>query len=199
MAIYQVEMQDGVANILHPLTEAVLVYRPDSTTVQAALVAIEGNLTTISAKVDGRVRAIVFDDQSDLDTWMLTPANVSGLNIGDVVFLREPTDPDLWWDGTEWLELGGDVVDLTGLELEITAGTTAQYWRGDKSWQNLEAAVLATKLIAPTLTNSAIAAGDSLQVATGKLQAQIDDTSKNLLGAALGTAVKIDVFFRTIT
>ena len=32
---------------------------------------------------------------------------------------------------------------LSGKEPTITAGTTAQYWRGDKSWQTLPAAGIA--------------------------------------------------------
>ena len=35
-----------------------------------------------------------------------------------------------------FIELGG-VTDISGKEPTITAGTTSQYWRGDKSWQTL--------------------------------------------------------------
>ena len=199
MAVYQVEMQDGAANILHPMTEALLVVRPDSTTVQAALVSIESSITTLTTKVDGRVSSYVFDDKADLDTWLGVSTNTDKLNVGDVFFLRDTGVPDYWWDGTDALELEGEAMDVSGLEPEITAGTNAQYWRGDKSWQNLAAAVLATEITAPTLTNAAIATGDSIQVVAGKLQAQIDNESQNLLGAALATADKINVFYRIIT
>ena len=75
---------------------------------------------------------------------------------------------------------------LATKEPTLAAGTTAQYYRGDKSWQTLNTLnvpeltnlyftndrVLTATISAPTLTNSAIAAADTVQVALGKLQAQ---------------------------
>lgn len=59
-------------------------------------------------------------------------------------------------------------------EASISAGTTAQFWRGDKSWTDFATTVRATVLTGlSTATNSAIAAADSVLVAFGKLQAQI--------------------------
>lgn len=56
----------------------------------------------------------------------------------------------------------------------IAAGTTAQFWRGDKTWQALGAAVLSVVLTGlSTATSTAVVASDSLLVAIGKLQAQI--------------------------
>jgi formylglycine-generating enzyme required for sulfatase activity len=77
----------------------------------------------------------------------------------------------------------------------ITAGSTAQYYRGDKTFVTLDssvvpentnlyftnARVLATPITAPTLTNSTIATSDSVQIALGKLQAQFN----NILSLAL--------------
>ena len=61
-----------------------------------------------------------------------------------------------------------------GGEPVITPGTTAQYWRGDKSWQDLAAAVRAVVLTGlSTATSTAIVAADTILVALGKLQAQI--------------------------
>lgn len=36
----------------------------------------------------------------------------------------------------------GLTAGLSGKEATITAGTTAQYWRGDKSWQTLDTSVI---------------------------------------------------------
>ncbi|MED5607789.1 pyocin knob domain-containing S74 family peptidase [Pseudomonas sp. JH-2] len=64
----------------------------------------------------------------------------------------------------------------TGKEPTITAGTTSQFWRGDKSWQDLATAVRASVLTGlSTATATAIAATDSVLVAFGKLQAQVNN------------------------
>jgi len=64
---------------------------------------------------------------------------------------------------------------LNGKEPTITAGTNTDYWRGDKSWQDLGGAVRGTALTGlSTTTSAAITATDSVLVAAGKLQAQIN-------------------------
>lgn len=74
------------------------------------------------------------------------------------------------------------IVDSTK-EPAIAAGTTAQYWRGDKSWQDLATAVRAVVLTGlSTATNSAIVATDSVLVALGKLQAQLTALSTTVSG-----------------
>ena len=74
------------------------------------------------------------------------------------------------------------IADVTGLqtaidgkEPTIAAGTTAQFWQGDKTWQDLFTRVRAATLTGlSTTTNEAIAAADTVLVAFGKLQAQLD-------------------------
>lgn len=54
------------------------------------------------------------------------------------------------WSGSSWVNWTPNFLvaaDITGKENTITAGTTAQYWRGDKSWQTLNTASV------PELTN----------------------------------------------
>ncbi|AGB71044.1 MULTISPECIES: hypothetical protein [Rhizobium] len=82
----------------------------------------------------------------------------------------------------------------------IAAGTTAQYWRGDKSWQDLAASVRAIVLTGlSTATSTAIAATDSVLSALGKLQAQVSSlsTSKLDVSATAAAATKL-VTARTI-
>lgn len=72
----------------------------------------------------------------------------------------------------------GDVTGLQsaldGKQATIAAGTTAQYWRGDKSWQDLGGGVRAVALTGlSTVTNATITATDTVLTAPGKLQAQI--------------------------
>ena len=67
-----------------------------------------------------------------------------------------------------------NVAASTIAEPPITAGTTAQYWRGDKTWQDLFAQVRAATLMGlSTATNAVITAADTVLSAFGKLQAQI--------------------------
>lgn len=84
---------------------------------------------------------------------------------------------------------------LTGKEASITPGTTAQYWRGDKTFQTLDtsvvpentnqyfttARVLATALTGLSVTGSTIASTDTILQAFGKLQNQVN----SVLGGAI--------------
>lgn len=64
---------------------------------------------------------------------------------------------------------------LAGAEPPITAGTTAQFWQGDKTWQDLATAVRTVVLAGlSTAVSTAVAATDSVLVALGKLQAQLN-------------------------
>lgn len=80
---------------------------------------------------------------------------------------------------------------LSGKEPTISAGTTAQYWRGDKSWRDFFTDVRAATLTGlSTATNAAIAATDTVLTAPGKLQAQISGiTGVNGLLKSNGTTV----------
>lgn len=85
---------------------------------------------------------------------------------------------------------------LNGKENTITAGTTSQYWRGDKTWQILNTSAVAegtnlyytntrgigSTLGTLTLSNAPISAGDSIQTAFGEAQGQIDAINTTLSG-----------------
>lgn len=74
-------------------------------------------------------------------------------------------------------KLQKQITDLTSSkEGSIAIGNASQYYRGDKSWQDLAGAVRSTVLTGlSTVTISAIVATDSVLGALGKLQAQITD------------------------
>src|SRR6185312_8326353 len=62
-----------------------------------------------------------------------------------------------------------------GAEPAITAGTTSQYRRGDKTWRDFATDVRAAVLTGlSTATSAVIAATDTVLGALGKLQAQIN-------------------------
>lgn len=69
----------------------------------------------------------------------------------------------------------------TGSEPAITPGTTSQYWRGDKTWQDFSANVRSSVLTGLSLiTNAVISASDTVLSALGKLQKQISDNLTTL-------------------
>jgi len=77
---------------------------------------------------------------------------------------------------------------LASKEPTVTAGTTSQYWRGDKSWRDFFTDVRAATLTGlSTATNAVVAATDTVLSAIGKLQAQVstkfDKTGGNISGA----------------
>lgn len=92
--------------------------------------------------------------------------------LANWVELRTPTDAVLNVNG----KVGAVTLSASdvGAEPAITAGTTAQYHRGDKTWQDFAVSVRAAVLTGlSTATNAAVAATDSILAAIGKLQAQI--------------------------
>lgn len=63
---------------------------------------------------------------------------------------------------------------LAGKEASIAAGSTSQFWRGDKTWQDFATSVRAAVLTGlSTATSTVVAATDSVLAAIGKLQAQV--------------------------
>lgn len=66
-------------------------------------------------------------------------------------------------------------------EPSLAAGTTAQYYRGDKTWRDLMTDVRAATLTGlSTATNAVISASDTVLSGLGKLQKQISDAATNL-------------------
>lgn len=83
---------------------------------------------------------------------------------------------------------------LDGKEPTIAVGTTAQYRRGDKTWRDFATDVRAAVLTGlSTATSAVVAATDSVVVAIGKLQAQINalGTGKLNVGANAVSATKL--------
>lgn len=79
---------------------------------------------------------------------------------------------------------------LAGKEPTIAAGTTAQYWRGDKGWRDFMADVRAASLTGlPTSTNAVITAADTVLSGLGKLQKQTSDAATALAGNVRSTVL----------
>lgn len=70
---------------------------------------------------------------------------------------------------------------LAGKQAEIAAGTTSQFWRGDKTWVDFMTTVRAATLTGLSLaTGTAITAADTVLSGLGKLQKQITDAASAL-------------------
>lgn len=65
--------------------------------------------------------------------------------------------------------------DIAGKEPTITAGTSTQFWLGNKTWGTIITTVLGVVLTGlSTATSTAVIATDTILVAVGKLQGQIN-------------------------
>lgn len=74
----------------------------------------------------------------------------------------------------------------TSKEPSVNIGTTSKYYRGDKTWVDLATSVRASTLTGIIFTiNSAVAAGDNILQAFGKLQAQINNKVSIQVGMGL--------------
>jgi hypothetical protein len=88
-------------------------------------------------------------------------------------------------------KIAGLTTDLAAKEPTIASGTTAQYWRGDKSWQTLnssivpeltnlyftEPRVLGTDLVGLATTAGTVTATDTVLTSIGKLVGNVDALS----------------------
>jgi hypothetical protein len=78
----------------------------------------------------------------------------------------------------------GPIVEA--FEPTITAGIISQYWRGDKTWQNLSVAVLAVTLTGlNTSSATPITSSNNILVAFGLLQGQINSITSSSLTSPL--------------
>lgn len=97
----------------------------------------------------------------------------SGLQAGEPAI--NTVDKKLYSsDGTTVFQVAPSMAELAQKEGSITAGTTSQYFRGDKTWRDFATDVRAAVLTGlSTSTSTVVAAADTVLVAIGKLQAQV--------------------------
>lgn len=111
----------------------------------------------------------------------------SGLGISGVTRGVEGTSAVAWSGNVYAFQalMAGEAnliqTTLAGKQAQIAAGTTSQYWRGDKTWVDFMTDVRAATLTGlSTSTNAVISATDSVLSGLGKLQKQISDAATNL-------------------
>ena len=127
----------------------------------------------------------------DIDAEQIQFGNVEFLNppattdVAGVVELADDTEAAAAEDNRRALTPRGARKFLdadTTKEPAIQKGTAVQFWRGDKMWADLAAAVRGAVLTGlSTATATAVAATDTLLVALGKLQAQVTSLGTNKL------------------
>ena len=66
------------------------------------------------AIASGRATGYVFDTLADLETALANEEFVSGLVLGDNLYIRAIDVPDYWWDGTQKQQLEAEKPDLSG-------------------------------------------------------------------------------------
>lgn len=81
------------------------------------------------ADVDGLVAALAAKYDASNPASYITSAALTGYLLSSTA-------------ASTYATLSGVASDIAGREPTITAGTTAQYWRGDKSWQTLDKAAV---------------------------------------------------------
>ncbi len=120
--------------------------------------------------------------------WEIVKVTARAGNTLTVLRAQEGTDAHLWPDGT-LLEARLTAGGMDRKEDAIAAGAVGQFWRGDKSWQDLAAAVRASVLTGlSAATATAAAATDSVLIAIGKLQGQINALATEKLNATANAA-----------
>jgi len=116
-----------------------------------------------------------------------SPANGLSVTIGQVLSLG------LASAGVTGALSGTDWSTFNNKENAITAGTTAQYWRGDKTFQDFATAVRGSVLTGYTVgANTALADTDTILGAFGKIQGQINARVSGTIASgqvAFGTGV----------
>ena len=117
--------------------------------------------------------------KAEIVTYTTVTNNGDGTHtLGGVVRAREGTVAQAWAIGAgvfQSLTAAQYAADLGSKEPSITAGAASQMWLGNKTWASVLSQVQGTLLTGLNLTvGTAVAAGDNLLAAVGKLQGQIN-------------------------
>ena len=178
--------------------------------VATTATSVGGDLSGTVANAQIAAGSIIDADVSA--TAAIAQSKISGLTTslsGKEAAITAGTTAQYWRGDKSWQTLNGAAVVNTAagsiaattvqaaineLDTEkqslITAGTTSQYYRGDKTWSSLQTDVQALVMNSYVAgTNSVLANTDSLQGALGKVQGQINALTTSNLGKEPGITV----------
>lgn len=132
--------------------------------------------------------------KAEIVTYTTVTNNGDGTHtLGGVVRAREGTVAQAWAIGAgvfQSLTAAQYAADLGSKEPSITAGAASQMWLGNKTWASVLSQVQGTLLTGLNLTvGTAVAAGDNLLAAVGKLQKQISDITTGFAAGVRGVAL----------
>ena len=114
-----------------------------------------------------------YDVNGNENAWEIVLCTSRTSDALTVTRAKEGTTAVAWADATR-IENRVTAGTMAAFEPGITAGTTAQYLRGNKSWRDFFTDVRAATLTGlSTATNAVIGAADTVLGALGKLQAQV--------------------------
>lgn len=118
--------------VLEVLSEGLLeiVISPNTDMIQR----IKTDMVTVEAIAKGRATGYVFDTKADMENWLENEENVSKLNLGDNLYIRELEVPDYWWDGTQPQQLETQKVDLTAFAKTSDLPTKVSQLRNDSEY-----------------------------------------------------------------
>lgn len=153
-------------------------------------VAEAGTSETLYASTSRRIRQAIA-------AWWLTASSAFGrtlANVADAAAGRTALglgNVDNTSDASKPVSTAQQTA-LDGKEPAIAAGTSAQFWRGNKTWADFATTVRDAALTGLSTASAAVVtAADSVLVAIGKLQAQISDVvTQTDAEAGTATAVK---------
>lgn len=104
----------------------------------------------------------------------------SGLKQGELYHVTDEDRVDLGTGLTTSVAMAKKS-EVDAKEPTIAAGTTSQFWRGDKSWTDFATTVRASVLTGLSVaTNAVITASDTVLSALGNLQKQVSDNLTTL-------------------
>ncbi len=147
----------------------------------AASGATAGTYKSVTVDAKGRVTAGT--NPTTLADYGISDAASSTHNhtldaLSNVTITSNAAGEVLKWDGSKWVN---NTLAEAGIQPAIAAGTTAQYWRGDKTWRDLFTDVRAATLTGlSTATSAVVSATDTVLGALGKLQKQVSDNLTTL-------------------
>ena len=175
-------------------------------TLRAGVASDGDTLAKLRALIQG-LQTLLSSDRVDLDTLQevvdfvevhqssLESLGAGKVNVSDIINVLTDASTNKPLSAAQGKALKDLLDTLTeavdGKEPTISAGTSAQYLRGDKTWRDFATDVLATVLTGLSTASAAVvSATDSVLGAIGKLQAQISDVITQA-DAEAGTATAV--------
>jgi hypothetical protein len=146
-------------------------------------VTVKGHATSASYNLTlpqnaGTAGFVLSTDGSGNTSWV-TPA-IGSSNITDGSIVNADVNAGAAIDQSKIANL---TTDLAAKEPTISLGTTAQYWKGNKTWASLQTDVQALVLSGFTTgSNATLANTDTVSGAFGKVQGQIDAINSSIAG-----------------